>query len=193
MRRRGRSNRACPSSSPLRPSPRTAQGRGRAQLDDDRRRRAADVVGQDRPANLERQHAEAGIPAALEIEARESAAAARIVDPADAAVEHHFVQGIQGAGVRRRQLGQRLFDRLRPQQDVLEAASEHAASRGGKPRVPGRDDHDHPRDAARRRRLPPAAARPPTRHRGRAAATRTSTPSRAAVSCTRSIRRPATT
>ena len=43
-----------------------------------------------------------------------------LADAAIAAAEHHFVQGLQGARVRRRQQRQRVLDRLRPEQDVLE-------------------------------------------------------------------------
>src|SRR5947209_12614418 len=122
---------------------------GRSQLDDDQRRRAAYLVGQERPEDLERERAETRLSAALENEARESTETTGIVDAAASAVEHHFLQGIQGAGLRRRQLGQRLLDRLRPQQDLLETAPERAAARSGHPCVPRRDDDHYPRHTAR--------------------------------------------
>ena len=65
----------------------------------------------------------------MEVEARQPAETAGVADAAAAAAEHHFLQGLQGPGVRRRQRRQRLLDRLRPQSAVLEDPPVRAASR----------------------------------------------------------------
>ena len=121
----------------------SAQGRGGGELADRRQRPAADVVGPHRREDFAREPAAARIPAAVEGDAREPAAAARVADPAAAAAEHHFLQGLQGPRVRRRQRGQRLLDRLRPQSDVLEGAPVERRLRGRHRGVPRGAHVDH--------------------------------------------------
>ena len=127
-----------------------------------------------------------------------------LADAAVAAAEHHFVQGIQGARVRRRQQRQRLLDRLRPEQDVLEAPHRSASgvatrtvTRRACPGVPAlaptADRASSPGCDAASRRRPARDADAPASGAGgtvaavasaAATATTTSTRSRAAAWCT---------
>ena len=91
-------------------------------------------VGQDGSEDLRRQPAEAGLPVPVEAQAGRQAA---VADAAAPAAEHHRVQGLQGAGVRRRQRRQRLRDRLRPESHVLGAAPRDRIEDRGDGRVPG--------------------------------------------------------
>ena len=121
--------------------------------------------------NRQGQRAE-GIRVPLETLPRGPATAARCAHPAGAAAEHHFVQGIQGARVRRRGRRHGVCARLRSVENLLAAAARdryRAAERVGG--VFGRADDGDARDdvdpLSRRPRRTAGRSDPAAARRGR--------------------------